>query len=294
MASRAKRQRATEPTDGGASDMECDLGAPAGAAERKRELERNRRNLVNVRFAELEAQLARLPSAPARVYRRIDKEVVLKDAAQALASQQRELELATARVASMRAEIDTLRSEKLELRHDKAYLHKEVASARSENSALAADNLKLWQALRKSGALKTTLATDFAKVPLDVVLGVSVDGVSAELGGLQQVNSMPLGEPLAPDGTETGFTDPLGITAQSVGGVPFTSGSTASASTDGFFASAADDLLKGVGCSSVPRAMSNATVMQLELDMSIDHGLTVANQIGQDNDEAHPDVAPCG
>jgi len=191
MSSRAKRVRYTPsnpPAHAAAvvSDAEDDRSPTGtanggqnggvGAAERKRELERNRRNLVNTRFAELEAQLSKLPGAPKRVYRRIDKEVVLKDATQGLAAQQRDLELATTRIGSMTHEIGTLRSEKLELRHDKAYLHRELANSRTENKTLQNDNLLLWQALCKSGAVKSSLPTsELSKIPVDVILGNGIN-----------------------------------------------------------------------------------------------------------------------
>lgn len=165
---RTKRQRCDESGD--ASD---DDDRQPGAAQRKRELERNRRNLVSVRFSELETALSQLPGAPARVQRRIDKEVVLKDAAQALQLQQRALDAATSRISAMTAEVATLRAEKLDLRRDKSYLHRDVSAARAENAALAADNLRLWGALRKSGALANIIAANPSRIPVDVVLDSS-------------------------------------------------------------------------------------------------------------------------
>lgn len=146
MTGTGKRQRGASPDDH-LSDADAHA---AGPAERKRELERNRRNLVNVRFQELERTLGALPGAPQRVQRRLDKEVVLKEAAQRLSSQQRDLDVALARLAAMSEEMHTLRTEKVELRQDKQFLHKEVAIARAENSSLAADNVALWEYVQKS------------------------------------------------------------------------------------------------------------------------------------------------
>lgn len=155
-------------------------------AERKRELERNRRNLVNIRFVELEAELHR--SAPrtdsaGRLHdfadqevtcpnkgKRIDKEAVLKDAANRIAVQRKDLENAAARMKDMSTEIDNLRSEKVELRSDKNYLRSELETVRKEVQRLREDNINLWQAFRKASTLKDSLASDIAKIPAELFL----------------------------------------------------------------------------------------------------------------------------
>ncbi|CAN8074013.1 unnamed protein product [Agarophyton chilense] len=151
-------------------------------AERKRELERNRRNLVNIRFVELEKELIRSgPRATDHSERgsasssefvakgkRIDKEAVLKEAAQRIAALRKEVESQASRIASMTDEISHLRAEKLELRTDKSYLRNELENARNETKRLRADNIGLWQALRKQSVVKNYLAPDLAKIPVDL------------------------------------------------------------------------------------------------------------------------------
>lgn len=136
-------------------------------AVRKRELERNRRNLINVRFSELDTELQRRSCDPASTAKskRIDKEAVLKEACQKLSQQRKDLDSATERVTTMSAEIDNLRAEKVELRADKAYLRTELEEARSEVQRLRADNIHLWQSLQKASALKTQISSDLIKVP---------------------------------------------------------------------------------------------------------------------------------
>lgn len=147
-------------------DADSDGERPCQAV-RKRELERNRRNLINVRFSELDAELQRRSCDPASTAKskRIDKEAVLKEACQKLSQQRKDLDSATERVTTMSAEIDNLRAEKVELRADKAYLRTELEEARSEVQRLRADNIHLWQSVQKASALKTQISSDLIKVP---------------------------------------------------------------------------------------------------------------------------------
>lgn len=189
--SRKERKRArsspTPPQDDDHSDDDIprhsdDPSMRPAQAERKRELERNRRNLVNIRFAELEAELRRsLPRvnsvgnaprpdpAPAKV-KRIDKEAVLKEAAQRIAVQQKELSSLFDRISNMTTEIDNLRAEKAELRSDKAYLRSELDTSRGDVQRLRADNIKLWQVVKKQSSIKNLLAPDVAKLPAELFL----------------------------------------------------------------------------------------------------------------------------
>lgn len=148
-------------------------------AERKRELERNRRNLVNVRFSELEAELRRCAphvdtlSQPTKACaapksKRIDKEAVLKEAAQRLAVQRTEIAAITERLGNMTAEIDNLRAEKVELRSEKAYLRDELQTVRGDVQRLRSDNINLWQAVKKQSSVKSMLAADVAKLPAEL------------------------------------------------------------------------------------------------------------------------------
>lgn len=163
-----------------------DLASRPCQAERKRELERNRRTLVNIRFGELEKELrhcaprpdssGRLNDTPQSAIalpakgKRIDKEAVLKDAASRLAVQRKDLGTASERITSMSTEIDNLRAEKVELRSDKAYLRNELETARKEVQRLREDNINLWQAFRKASTLKDSLASDIAKIPAELFL----------------------------------------------------------------------------------------------------------------------------
>lgn len=283
MASRAKRLRTCHISEGGggSSDNEGELKGVlgVGAAERKRELERNRRNLVNSRFAELEAQLARLPGAPKRVYRRIDKEVVLKDATQALAAQQRDLELSNNRLTAMSTEIATLRSEKLELRQDKSYLHKELANARTENRTIAADNMLLWQALVKAGAVKSILPADISKVPFNVVLGTDNTSIDAPVTSSSHRTSSPDNVPDFSSvdmfrSLELGNSSPQVSSAQAI----------ASTEANDVAASGGDEFLK-VG-DVFSGGQPNNLLAQFAIDSSY-HRTGVSNN-------SHPDIAPCG
>lgn len=148
-------------------------------AERKRELERNRRNLINVRFSELDIELRRsapildatsapLTEVPAAKVKRIDKEAVLKEATQRLSLQRKELERAMERAKATMVEMENLRAEKVELRNDKSYLRSELSTVRGDIQRLRTDNLNLWQAVKKSTMLKTHLAPDVVKVPADL------------------------------------------------------------------------------------------------------------------------------
>lgn len=158
-----------------------------GQAERKRELERNRRNLVNIRFVELGKELrlsapradssGRLNDTPnpnttsvPSKGKRIDKEAVLKEAANRIAVQRRDLEAASARMTSMSTEIDNLRAEKVELRSDKTYLRDELETVRKEVQRLREDNINLWQAFRKASTFKESFGADVAKIPAEFFL----------------------------------------------------------------------------------------------------------------------------
>lgn len=182
-----KRQRPTCSSDEEAPFSDSDRHASenrVGQAERKRELERNRRNLINVRFSELDAQLRRtapcrdvnsqqdtaaspLPKPSSLKGRRIDKEAVLKEAIHRLARKEQEIREATNRIQAMSMEIDNLRAEKVELREDKSYLRGELEASRSELKRLRADNVCLWQTCRKATYLKTQLAPEVTKLPAD-------------------------------------------------------------------------------------------------------------------------------
>lgn len=146
-----------------------------GPAARKRNLERQRRNLVSTRFLELDRVLAddnpddekRHAHQPSR---RIDKEAILKDAATRITSVSEDLVAAQKRIAAMTVEAENLRAEKVELRADKTYLHTELNIVRTEVQRLRGDNIHLWQAIRRSGGLKSALSADVAKIPADILL----------------------------------------------------------------------------------------------------------------------------
>jgi hypothetical protein len=176
----AKRARAPSrdppPDDSASEGDDVPPGTRPGPAARKRELERQRRNLVSTRFAELDSVLALDGAAPTdkaaarQPARRIDKEAILKDAATRITAQSMELSTAQQRLSFMSNEVENLRAEKVELRADKAYLHSELTAIRSEVQRLRADNIHLWQAIRRSGGLKSALSTDVAKIPAELLL----------------------------------------------------------------------------------------------------------------------------
>ncbi|KAI0565111.1 hypothetical protein FGB62_22g456 [Gracilaria domingensis] len=183
--------------EGNASDVDNaradDCPSRPPPAERKRELERNRRNLVNIRFVELEKELVRSGpraadpsdrgSASSSEFvakgKRIDKEAVLKEAAQRIAALRKEVESQASRIVSMTDEISHLRAEKLELRADKTYLRNELETARNETKRLRADNIGLWQALRKQSVVKNYLAPDLAKIPIDLFARSKQDSMAS-------------------------------------------------------------------------------------------------------------------
>lgn len=178
-----KRQRASATALSSDDDSDCDrlnTDSRPCQAERKRELERNRRNLINVRFSELDCELRRsappldptsaslTEAAAASKVKRIDKEAVLKEATQRIALQRKEVAAAMERAASMMAEIDNLRAEKVELRGDKAYLRSELDTVRRDVQRLRSDNLNLWQAVHKSSSIKNQLTSNLVKLPSDL------------------------------------------------------------------------------------------------------------------------------
>lgn len=291
MSCRAKRRRVS-PEHAADSDAEGDAPSLPGAAERKRELERNRRNLVNVRFAELESQLARLPGAPARVYRRIDKEVVLKDAAVALATQQRELEHANSRLESMADEIQSLRAEKLELRRDKTYLHNELATAKADVISLSNDNRTLWLALRSAGALKQALESDYSKIPIDVVFGKQgTEPPLSDFTGKQPHSDSSRSAAIIDPSTAVFARDPLNLVQdQSATADPLSS-----ANLGAIFSTDSADFVKDSVGGIMPRTINNAVMLQFGLGESRENSLVIGNQVGLDDvDHSSPDVAPCG
>lgn len=158
--------------DGNDSDViPHSAGHKSSQAERKRELERNRRHVINVRFAELDAELRRSAPradgqqpneedasdnskmAPVKG-RRIDKEAVLKEAIQRLALKDNDVKVLTTRVESMATEIHNLRAEKVELREDKTYLRGELETLRAETKRLRAHNVQLLHTIGKMSAMK--------------------------------------------------------------------------------------------------------------------------------------------
>lgn len=152
-----------------------------GQAERKRELERNRRNLINVRFAELDVELRHhapttddftlsYQQQQATKTKRIDKEAVLKEATQRLGLHRKDLSAQQERIKAMTLEIENLRIEKVELRNDKAYLRSELDNVRGDVQRLRSDNINLWQAVRKASTFKSSLSADVAKLPADLFL----------------------------------------------------------------------------------------------------------------------------
>lgn len=170
-----KRHRGAASSNEDAFDSDSNHHAPdhrSTQAERKRELERNRRHVINVRFAELDAQLQRTTPRPdgksfvepppsvdacklAPVTgRRIDKEAVLKEAIQRLALKENEVNAAAIRVDAMSTEIHNLRAEKVELREDKTYLRGELETMRAEVKRLRADNLHLMHVISKISTVK--------------------------------------------------------------------------------------------------------------------------------------------
>lgn len=136
---------------GGESESHTPENRP-GQAERKRQLERNRRNLINARFIELSAELQRSASAsespesreaPRMKRPRMDKEAVLKEATMRLIVQHKELSSASARLKDLGAQIDAMRAEMSDLRKDKVYLRSEVHRLRGSNAGL-------WKALHRT------------------------------------------------------------------------------------------------------------------------------------------------
>lgn len=179
------------PREGCANDFQSGsdgddtlVGGRPGPAARKRELERQRRNLVSTRFLELERVLSRNPDADAKGHlpqgaKRIDKEAILKDAASRITTQSSELSHANQRLSFMTKEVENLRAEKVELRSDKSYLHSELTAIRSEVQRLRSDNISLWQAIRGSGGLKSVINSDLAKIPADILLRAHCNDAAA-------------------------------------------------------------------------------------------------------------------
>lgn len=156
---------------GGVSDFLAKTNAGrVGHAERKRELERNRRNLINARFVELGMELRRSEKDNAddesqdnpRVKRpRMDKEALLKEASMRLMVQHKELTSANARLKDLLAQIDAMRMEMGDLRKDKCSLRYEVQRLRSSNT-------NLWKIIQQSQFSKLTALLDPTKLAADI------------------------------------------------------------------------------------------------------------------------------
>jgi len=122
-------------------------------SERKRELERKRRELISERLLELEAAVGLRPSDADRAGKRIDKEAVLKAALGLVRGHKDSLAGMTATADRALREAAELRAEKAELRADKAYLRRELDTVREEARRLRADNIALWKTCRAVGAV---------------------------------------------------------------------------------------------------------------------------------------------
>lgn len=128
-------------------DDAAESGNLYGLAERKRRLERNRRNLINVRFTELKTELDcfgnggqdSTDSGKQHVTKpRLDKEAILKEATMRLIVQHNELTSTNARLKTLLAQIASMRGEIADLRNDKRQLQTEAERLRSNNSSLIA------------------------------------------------------------------------------------------------------------------------------------------------------------
>lgn len=187
------RQTPSQPTDDGIFDLRRGTAlvtAPLSAGEesageadtvgtihetagtaRKRELERQRRGLIHTRFLELDRELACKPmeNGEAPAARRIDREILLKDAVARLSTQKHDLRVSSERISALFTEVETLQAEKRELRADKAYLYEELRALRAETQHLRSDNIRLWQVIRKSFGFKSALPQEMAKLSGDSV-----------------------------------------------------------------------------------------------------------------------------
>lgn len=161
--------RCESSDDHGADSDSQNLGFRPDQAERKRQLERNRRNLINTRFAELSAELQRSENASGngnlldghRVKRpRLDKEALLKEATTRLIVQDKELSSVTARLRDLLAQIDAMRVEMDDLRKDKSYL-------RSEVNRLRISNTNLWKVVHRAPSPALSTVRDNSKIPLN-------------------------------------------------------------------------------------------------------------------------------
>ena len=161
------------------------------ASERKREMERRRRDLVSTRFYELAEELKRVSqrdpwggstfgsgSAQSNErgttgnghVKRIDKEAVLKEARVTVRRQNQEMRDLNGRVQDMAAEIEILRQEKLELRKDKDYYRADIAQLREDVARLRADNFALWNFMR-SHPKETSTRPDLTEIQLPKAKG---------------------------------------------------------------------------------------------------------------------------
>jgi hypothetical protein len=257
---------------------------------RKRELERQRRNLVNMRFAELDRALATSSATDApsvsHPARRIDREAILKDATARIGALTAELGLSKERLASMNAEVQSLRVEKVELRADKSYLHTELSASRAEAQRLRNDNIHLWQAIRSSGGLKSVLNADVAKIPVDILL-------RAQLAN----NSGQANPNLAPRGNE----EQQGHDTRAPGGLPDgrifqpgrpeRAGNDSSALEDSFLVFQSPEELGELISSYQGAAMSEPQISQAPTDQGEHQNLsTAAHPLLQVNSAQHMQV----
>lgn len=158
-------------------DSDDNLPGRPGQAERKRELERNRRNLINTRFAELNKQLQRTErhdsdydndDSPKAKRPRMDKEALLKEATMRLVVQSKELSSVSARLKDLLAQIDAMRVEMADLRKDKSFLRIELDSARLNNS-------NLWASMNQNLLAKSTISNGDGHIVAASTLSSSSD-----------------------------------------------------------------------------------------------------------------------
>ncbi|KAA8493155.1 Transcription factor [Porphyridium purpureum] len=138
-----------EPNREEEDDDEDEEGAPLTAAQKKRRLERLRRNLLHERMMELnELVMSGRPD-----WRKLDKELVMRNAITIITSTRTELTAARTELSLLKSENARLREEKLELREDKSNLRADLDRSKEECRNLRADNVALWQAMRSNGLI---------------------------------------------------------------------------------------------------------------------------------------------
>eukprot|EP00184_Porphyridium_aerugineum_P008837 CAMPEP_0184692618 /NCGR_PEP_ID=MMETSP0313-20130426/1021_1 /TAXON_ID=2792 /ORGANISM="Porphyridium aerugineum, Strain SAG 1380-2" /LENGTH=274 /DNA_ID=CAMNT_0027150459 /DNA_START=131 /DNA_END=955 /DNA_ORIENTATION=+ len=122
------------------------------AVDKKRELDKSRREVIHTRMRELYEVVEPFRDRQVRT-KKWDKELVLADAIQVITSFSEKIQTLETQLNDTLAENAQLKDEKNELRNDKQYLKSEIDKLREETRGLRSDNIALWQFMKEQGLI---------------------------------------------------------------------------------------------------------------------------------------------